>query len=104
VTSSAPATTTGGPSTTVHPAPGRRRTRAPGTISNDQVGETVLTLTPAQLRRRLGPPASAYLDAGGNPCVYYEVASTPGRGWRFCFHGHKMVSATGNQPRPGPVR
>jgi hypothetical protein len=79
-------------------------TTPPGTIANDQVGENVLRLTPAQLRRRFGPPASAYVDARGNPCVFYEVASTPGRGWRFCFHGQKMVSAAGNQPRPGPVR
>jgi len=76
----------------------------PGTIANDQVGENVLTLTPELLRRRLGPPAGAYVDAVGNPCVYYEVVSTPGRGWRFCFHGQKMISAAGNQPRPGPVR
>jgi hypothetical protein len=105
-TTTASGTTTGGGSTTIHPAPGaaKHRRAAPGTISNDQVGESVLALTYAQLRHRFGPPAGVSRDGSGNRCLFYEVITSPGRGWRFCFRGATMVSATGNQPRPGPVR
>ena len=72
--------------------------RVPGTIYPDEVGENIVGLsTPyARVVKLFGPP---FLHRGD--CVYYRMSTNPTRGWRFCFTGGRMASATGNVRLPG---
>jgi hypothetical protein len=80
-----------------HPShPHRRR----GAVFNDEVGESILQRSYANVVRHFGPPAAIHREHGSR-CAYYEVVGDGAIGWRFCFAGTgRMISASGNQRLP----
>lgn len=68
-------------------------------VFNDEVGESIVTRSYAQVVRRFGPPARERTEDGLR-CAYYEVVGQQS-GWRFCFGADgRMTSASGNTPLP----
>lgn len=64
----------------------------PGSVTT-QEGEIVpLGLTPAQVARRLGPPAVALHRKDAHySCMFYDLVGQPrGVQLQYCFHGGKL--------------
>jgi hypothetical protein len=78
------------------------RQRPAGAVFNDEIGESILLLSAAQVAARFGPPATTRV-VGGERCTFYAVVGRTARGWRFCFAADgRMTGASGNQPVPRP--
>lgn len=78
------------------------RLRRRGAVSNDGIGENIVTRSYRQIRRQFGPPLGAFGRPHGVRCIYYDIVGYE-HGWTFCFHGQAMVGAAGNQPAPTGV-
>jgi hypothetical protein len=73
------------------------RVRRAGAVFDDEIGESILTRSRAEVIRRFGAPAAT--RAG---CDYYQVVGDDRRrGWRFCYRaGGVMTGASAGQRLP----
>jgi hypothetical protein len=64
------------------------KTRPPGSIYNDEVGENVLSAPYDRIIEVFGPPASRH-----GKCIRYRIVKQPKQQWEFCFKGQRMTGA-----------